>query len=107
MAQQKTTKSTRMSTQRKPAETKATYTEEQLQLAIAKAVQEALAASAEKTSCAAIQVVPEEKVTLMYIGGMARGFSVKLCNLGRITIDCGLIEEPKKLFLKEANLVAD
>ena len=40
MAQQKTTKSTRTSAQRKPVETKATYTEEQLQQAIAKAVQE-------------------------------------------------------------------
>lgn len=107
MAQQKTTKSTRTSAQRKPVETKATYTEEQLQQAIAKAVQEALAASAAKTSCATIQVIPEEKVTLMYIGGMSRGCSVNLGNFGRITRDCGIIEVPKKAFMNEANRVVD
>lgn len=107
MAQQKTTKSTRTSAQRKPVETKATYTEEQMQQAIAKAVQEALAASAAKTSCATIQVIPEEKVTLMYIGGMSRGCSVNLGIFGRITRDCGIIEVPKKAFMNEANRVVD
>lgn len=75
--------------------------------AIAKAVQEALAASAAKTSCATIQVIPEEKVTLMYIGGMSRGCSVNLGIFGRITRDCGIIEVPKKAFMNEANRVVD
>lgn len=107
MAQQKTTKTTRTAEQKKTVESKATYTEEQLQKAIAKAVQEALAANAVKTSCATIQVVPEEKVTLMYIGGMSRGCSVNLGAFGRITRDCGIIEVPKKSFMNEANRVVD
>jgi hypothetical protein len=111
MTQQKTTKSTRTATQRKSAEnvnhTKATYTEEQVQQAIERAVKEALAANAAKTSSATIQVIPEEKVTLMYIGGMSQGCSVNLGNFGRITRDCGVIEVPKKAFINEANRVVD
>lgn len=76
--------------------TEKVYSASEVEALIAKAVAEAL----KNQSPSVVQVLPEEKVTLMFVGGIAKGTVVAVGTLGKITRDCGMIEVPKKDFLQ-------
>lgn len=81
-----------------------TFTQEQVEAMIAKALADA---RAEEKSEKTVVVAPEERVTLVFIGGIASGTSVNLGNLGKINRDGGVIEVPKKDFLAGVSVAVD
>lgn len=81
-----------------------TYSEAETQAMIQKAVEEALKKQSNGTI---LQVVPEEKVTLLFIGGISNGTTVNLGTIGKINKDGGTIEVPKRDFIQGMNPTVD
>lgn len=85
------------------------YTYEEVQTIVKEAVTQAVAEALKNSGNQGSQVVvvPEEKVTLLFIGGIAKGTSVNLGKLGKINKDGGTIDISKKEFLQGINETID
>lgn len=103
------TDDTTPNTEQQPNEKMYTYDEVQaiVKGAVAEAVAEALKNVNTANQGNQVIVVPEEKVTLLFIGGIAKGTSVTLGKLGKINKDGGTIDISKKEFLQGINETID
>lgn len=89
-----------------PAETGRTFTEAELNAMIAAAVQKALANVPQVTQT--VVVAPEETVTVVFFGGIARGTTVRINgDMGYINRDGGSREFPKREFLSKLDKVTE
>lgn len=86
----------------KPTPVEATYSKTEVESMIAKAVAEAIEqVRKESTPIQTIYVKPdEEMVTLLYLGGIAHGTTVRIGKLGNINRDGGTLDIPKREFLQ-------
>ena len=76
----------------KEAEEKISLTKSELDEIIRKAV--------ENAAKPAVQIIPQESVKVMFLGGIAKGTSVRIGKLGNINRDGGILEIPKRDFLQ-------
>lgn len=89
--------------EKKPTPEK-TYSEAQVKGLIAAAVAEAMKKQGDSK---VYSIVPEEKVTLLFIGAIAKGTEVCLGEIGKITRDGGVLEVPKKDFFQKMNATVE
>ena len=82
------------------AKTETTYTEDQVQKMIENALAQYAAKMAAETQKPVTVVQETQKVTLLFMGGIASGTVVALPNIGKITRDGGVITVPKDIFLQ-------
>lgn len=98
----KTTPAPKKENAAKAEKVEKTFSESEVQKMIAAAVAEAM-----KEQKGTVLTVRDEKVTLLFMGGIAKGTIVPLGSLGKITRDGGMIEVSKKDFLQGVDPVVD
>lgn len=97
---------TEKTTTAEPAEAGKTFTEAELNAMIAAAVQKALANVPQATQT--VVLAPEETVTVVFFGGIARGTTVRINgDMGYINRDGGSREFPKREFLSKLDKVTE